>query len=37
MALNDTLTTEAATTWWLAELKIQLNRHRRDNNKNTDE
>jgi hypothetical protein len=33
MALNDQLTNDAAAAWWQAELKIQLQRFRRDNNK----
>ena len=33
MALNDTLMTDEARTWWLAELHIQTNHHRRDINK----
>ena len=31
MALNDTLTNDEAVTWWQAEVAIQLNRLRRDN------
>ena len=31
MALNDTLTGEGTREWWLNELKIQAERHRRDN------
>ena len=32
MALNDTLTGEGTTLWWLEEMEIQSKRHRRDNN-----
>ena len=32
MALNDTLTREEATQWWLEEAQIQSKRYRRDNN-----
>ena len=31
MALNDTLTGEGNTEWWLTEMEIQSERHRRDN------
>ena len=31
MALNDTLTGEGNTLWWLTEMEIQSKRHRRDN------
>lgn len=32
MALNDTLTEEGNTLWWLTEMEIQSSRYRRDNN-----
>ena len=31
MAINDTLTNDEAVAWWQAEVAIQLNRLRRDN------
>ena len=31
MALNDTLTEEGNTQWWLTEMEIQSKRYRRDN------
>ena len=31
MALNDTLTGEGNTLWWLKEMEIQSKRYRRDN------
>ena len=31
MALNDTLTEEGNTQWWLTEMEIQSIRYRRDN------
>ena len=31
MALNDTLIGEGNTLWWLTEMEIQSQRHRRDN------
>lgn len=31
MALNDTLTNEEATLWWLHEIQTQSKRNRRDN------
>ena len=30
MALNDTLTHEEATLWWITEVQIQSKRDRRD-------
>lgn len=30
MALNDTLTNDAATTWWQEEIAIRLRLRRRD-------
>ena len=31
MALNDTLTEEGNTIWWLTEMETQSSRYRRDN------
>ena len=37
MALNDTLTGEGNTEWWLTEMEIQSTRYRRDNDPEEEE